>query len=42
MLANPFTLWMKMATLAWQPLLQLAGAGPRTQGELPKPDTSGQ
>jgi hypothetical protein len=42
MLANPFTFWMKMATLAWQPWLQLAGAGPRTQRELPKPDTSGQ
>ena len=27
MLANPFTLWMRMATLAWQPWLQLAGAG---------------
>ena len=28
MLANPFTLWMKMATLAWQPWLQLAGCRP--------------
>jgi hypothetical protein len=42
MLANPFTLWMKMATLAWQPWLQLAGAGLRDQRELPKPDGSGR
>jgi hypothetical protein len=45
MLANsftlwPFTLWMKMATLAWQPWLQLAGAGLQDQRELPKPDAS--
>ncbi len=40
MLANPFTLWMRMATLAWQPWLQLAGAATqvRPQRELPKPD----
>jgi len=42
MLANPFPLWMKMATMAWQPWLQLAGAGPQSQRELPKPDTSGR
>jgi hypothetical protein len=42
MLANPFALWMRMATLAWQPWLQLAGAGLQTQRELPKPDTSGK
>jgi hypothetical protein len=42
MLANPFTLWMKMATLAWQPWLQLAGASPQVQRELPKPDVSGR
>jgi hypothetical protein len=42
MLANPFTLWMKMATLAWQPWLQLAGASPQVQRELPKPDASGR
>jgi hypothetical protein len=40
MLANPFALWMRMATLAWQPWLQLVGAGPQAQRELPKPDTS--
>src|SRR4051812_22347303 len=40
MLANPFTLWMRMATLAWQPWLQLAGASPQVQRELPKPDAS--
>jgi len=40
--ANPFTAWMqigqmgmRMATLAWQPWLQLAGA--TAQRELPKP-----
>ena len=42
MLTNPFTLWMRMATLAWQPWLQLAGTGPQAQRELPKPDTSGR
>ncbi len=42
MLANPFTLWMKMATLAWQPWLQLAGASLQDQRELPKPDASGR
>jgi hypothetical protein len=42
MLANPFTLWMKMATLAWQPWLQLAGVSPQGQRELPKPDASGR
>jgi hypothetical protein len=42
MLANPFTLWMKMATLAWQPWLQLAGASLQSQRELPKPDASGR
>ena len=41
MLANPFTLWMRMVTLAWQPWLQLTGTGPQAQRELPKPDTSG-
>ena len=40
MLANPFTLWMRMATLAWQPWLQLAGVAPQARRELPKPDTS--
>jgi hypothetical protein len=40
MLANPFTLWMRMATLAWQPWLQLTGAAIQDQRELPKPDTS--
>jgi hypothetical protein len=38
MLANPFTLWMQMATLAWQPWLQLTGLAPQAQRELPKPD----
>jgi hypothetical protein len=42
MLTNPFTLWMKMATLAWQPWLQLAGASLQNQRELPKPDASGR
>jgi hypothetical protein len=42
MMANPFTLWMRMATLAWQPWLQLAGTGLQAQRELPKPDTSGK
>lgn len=47
MLANsftpwPFTLWMKMATLAWQPWLQLAGASLQSQRELPKPEASGR
>jgi hypothetical protein len=42
MLANPFALWMRMATLAWQPWLQLAGTGLQAQRELPKPDTSGK
>ena len=37
MWANPFALWMRMATLAWQPWLQLAGSGPQAQRELPKP-----
>jgi hypothetical protein len=37
MWANPFTLWMRMATLAWQPWLQLAGTGLQAQRELPKP-----
>jgi hypothetical protein len=42
MWANPFAAWiqmgqmgMRMATLAWQPWLQLAGTAPRR--ELPKP-----
>jgi hypothetical protein len=38
MLANPFTLWMRMATLAWQPWLQLTGAVHQAQRELPSPD----
>ena len=38
MLANPFTLWMRMASLAWQPWLQLTGAVPQAQRELPSPD----
>src|SRR4051812_23923730 len=42
MMANPFTLWMQMATLAWQPWLQLTGMAPQAQRELPKPDTSGR
>ena len=42
MMANPFTLWMRMATLAWQPWLQLTGMAPQAQRELPKPDTSGR
>jgi hypothetical protein len=42
MWANPFALWMRMATLAWQPWLQLAGTGTQAQRELPKPDTSGR
>jgi hypothetical protein len=42
MLANPFALWMRMATLAWQPWLQLAGASLQTQRELPKPNTRDQ
>lgn len=41
MMANPFALWMRMATLAWQPWLQLAGAGQQSQRELPKPDAPG-
>src|SRR3954468_446155 len=40
MLANPFTLWMRMASLAWQPWLQLVGVAPQARRELPKPDTS--
>ena len=40
MMANPFTLWMRMATLAWQPWLQLTGMGLQAQRELPKPDAS--
>ena len=39
MMANPFTLWMQMATLAWQPWLQLTGMGPQAQRELPKAET---
>jgi hypothetical protein len=31
-----------MATLAWQPWLQLAGVSPQGQRELPKPDASGR
>ena len=38
MLANPFALWMRMATLAWQPWLQLTGAVSQAQRELPSPD----
>jgi hypothetical protein len=45
MMANPFTLWMRMATLAWQPWLQLAGSAAQiwreAQRELPKPNTPG-
>jgi len=40
MLANSFTLWMRMASLAWQPWLQLVGVAPQARRELPKPDTS--
>ena len=40
MLVNPFTLWMRMATLAWQPWLQLTGMAPQAQRELPKRESS--
>jgi hypothetical protein len=42
MMANPFALWMRMATLAWQPWLQLTAAGQQALRELPKPDASGR
>lgn len=42
MMANPFALWMRMATLAWQPWLQLTAAGQQALQELPKPDASGR
>ena len=38
MMANPFTFWMRMATLAWQPWLQLTGMAAPAQRELPGPE----